>query len=137
MARYKARWGASTYLGDEVRRWSARPGRLTRDERPLLWATHAAVADDSANVVWRIEVVVAVKANSAGALALAVEGLAAAMIDDGLSTLTIRDYTADTAVRTYANCRLDAIAPGPPPREALAHLDDALTFTFTSASDPA
>ncbi len=137
MARYKARWKTGTYLGDEVRRWSARPMRLTRDDRPLLWSTHAAVADDSANVLWRIEVVAAVLASSAGALAATIEALAASMIDDGLQTLTIRDYTTGAVVRTYANCRLDSIAPGPPPANSLANLDDALTFTFTSASDPA
>lgn len=137
MARYKARWGASTYLGDEVRRWSARPVRLTREDRALLWSTHGDVADDSANFVWRIEVVVAAKSASAAALAQAVEGLAAQMLDDGLQTLSIRDYDSDEAVRTYADCRLDAIEPGPPPSGSLANLDAALTFAFTSATDPA
>ena len=137
MARYRARWGAGTYLGDEVRRWSARPVRLTRDDRQLLWTTHADVADDSANIVWRIEVVAAVAAASAGALAASVEALAAAMIDDGRQTVTIRDYTTGAVVRTYANCRLDAVEPGPPPPGSLANLDNALTFTFTSATDPA
>jgi len=136
MARYKARWGASAYLGDEVRRWSARPVRLTHDDRPLLWSTKANVADDSANFLWRIEVVVAVTSASAAALAGAVETLAAQMLDDGLQTLTIRDYDADTAVRTYAACRLDAIEPGPPPPGSHANLDNALTFIFTTAGDP-
>jgi len=136
MARYKARWGASAYLGDEVRRWSARPVRLSRDERPLLWSTKANVADDSANFLWRIEVVVAVASASAAALAESIEDLAAQMLDDGLQTLTIRDYDEDTAVRTYASCRLDAIEPGPTPPGSHAHLDNALTFTFTTAADP-
>ena len=136
MARYKALWGASTWLGDEVRRWSAQPMRLSRDDRPLLWSTHPHVADDSANFLWRIEVVAAVKTDSAAQLAQAIETLASQMLDDGLQTLTIRDYTSDQVLRTYPDCRLEAIEPGPPPAESLANLDDALVFIFTSAADP-
>jgi len=73
----------------------------------------------------------------AAGLAQAVENLAAQMLDDGLQTLTLRDYDEDTAVRTYASCRLDGIEPGPTPAGSQANLDNALTFTFTSTTDPA
>lgn len=136
MARYKARWGETVYLGDEVRRWSARPVRLTRADRPLLWSTKADAADDSANFVWRIAVVAAIKADSPAALADLVEALAAGMMDDGLTTLTIRTYTTGEPVRTYPACRFDGIEPGPAPPGSPGNLDDELTFTFTSASDP-
>jgi hypothetical protein len=137
MARYTARWGPATVLGDEVRRWSARPVRLTAADRPLLWSTHADVPDDSANVVWRIEVVVSAAASTAGALAQRLEALATAMIAAGKQTVTIRDYATGAVVRTYADCRLDAIEPGPPPPGSLANLDDSLVFRFTTAADPA
>ncbi len=136
MARYTARWGGSTALGDEVRRWSARPVRLTRGERALLWSGHARVEDDSANFVWRIEVVVAVKADSAGDLSAYIDGLAAQMLDDGLQDVSIFEGGSETAVRTYGDCRLDGISPGPPVPASLGNLDNALTFTFTSANDP-
>ena len=136
MARYKARWGESTYLGEEVRRWLARPVRLSRQDQPLLWQTRAAVCDRSANFLWRIEVVVTVSANSAVELAQTVEDLARGMLDQGPQDLTIRDYYTDQVVRTYPACRLDGIEPGPPPAGSLANLDNHLVFLFSSASDP-
>ncbi len=124
---------AGVELGDELLAVRAEPERLVRQDDPLLWSDVAHVADGSPNWLWRITAVLLVVRTDAVALDDYVAGLLASLRGESGDLVVKED--AQT-LRTYPDCRLDAVSRSTPKELGRGNFDASLAFHFTSSTDP-